>query len=228
LSTFFRYVSHINQPTSFVQAKADLTTRPPIPRKLLLWLTFGVAGIALFPIIYLLEGATRPGYDAWGQTISALSLGPEGWIQRLNFVLCGVSVLWSAFVFHRLLAGGVCATWYPIIRGIEGCALIAIGIFTQDPLHTVCLIVIVNAMCLGLFVIAWRFWSNANWRRWATFSVVCGLWPMVLMPFFGLALHTHGVFAGYAGTFERLATNADTVWSLVLLARLWVRQSAGI
>ncbi len=83
-------------------------------------------------------------------------------------------------------------------------------------------------MSLGLFVIARRFWKQPLWRGWATFSVACGLWPMVVMPIFGVALNTHGVLSGYAGLFERLATNADTIWSLVLVARLWVRQPIGV
>src|SRR5579862_9729165 len=71
----------------------------PVPRKLLVWLTCGVAGTILFAIIYLIEGVTRPGYSAWQQTISSLSFGPEGWMQRANFMLCGVSVLWLTFVW---------------------------------------------------------------------------------------------------------------------------------
>jgi hypothetical protein len=228
MSMFFRHASPANQPASSAQARADASAAPHLPRKLLLWLTYGTAGIALFPIIYLIEGVTRPGYDAWGQTISALSFGPGGWIQRLDFALCGASVLWSAYVWRKILAGGVCATWYPIIRGIEGFGLIAIAIFTLDPPHTVFLVVIVNAMCFGLFVIARRFWKNPNWHGWATFSVICGLWPMILMPFFGIALNPHSAFASYAGLFERLATNADTIWSLALLASLWIRRPTGI
>jgi len=217
-----------NQPASSVQAEADPTARPPVPQKLLLWLTYGVAGTVLFPIVYLIEGTTRPGYDAWGQTISALSHGPGGWIQQLNFVLCGVSVLWMAFVWRKILTGGVCATWYPIIRGIEGFGLIAVAIFTQDPLHTVFLVVTVEAMTFGLFVIARRFWRSPRWRGWVTFSVACGLLPVVLMPIFGVALNTHSIFTGYAGLFERLATNADTIWSLALLVRLWASRSTSI
>jgi Protein of unknown function (DUF998) len=228
LSMFFRHVAPASQPASSGHVTADAPTASPLPRTLLLWLTYGVAGTALFLIIYVIEGATRPGYDPWRQTISALSLGPGGWIQQLNFALCGASVLWLAYVWRKILAGGVCATWYPIMRGIEGVGLIAIAIVTQDPLHTVVLVVIVNAMSFGLFVIARRFWRNPHWRGWVAFSVACGLWPMVVMPFFGVALNPHSVFAGYAGLFERLATNADTIWSLVLLARLWGRPSIGI
>ncbi len=215
---------------------------------MLILLTCGVAGTALFPIIYVTLGATRPGYDAWRQAISALSLGPGGWIQQLNFALCGVSVLWSAYVWRKILAGGVCATWYPIIRGIEGVGLIAIAIFSTDPgygyppgtpsgpgpstlggtLHLVFTILVVQAMTLGLFVIARRFWKQPLWRGWATFSVACALWTMVFMTFFSLVQNTHSVFTGYTGLFERLATNSDTIWSLVLVARLWVRRSTGV
>ncbi|HLV99327.1 MAG TPA: DUF998 domain-containing protein [Ktedonobacterales bacterium] len=225
---FFHYVTPPYHPASTVPAQAERTTRPSISRKLLLWLSYGVAGIALFPIIYLIEGATRPGYDAWRQTISSLSFGPWGWVQQGNFILCGVSVLWTAFVFRKLLTGGACATSYPIIRSIEGLGLVAIGFFRLDPLHTACLIVIVNAMTIGLFVIARRFWKQPGWRGWVAFSVACGLLPMALMPFFGMALNPHSALAGYAGLFERLATNADTLWSLVLLARLWTRRSIGL
>ncbi len=229
-------------------ARADLPRARPLSRSLLILLTCGVAGTTLFPIIYVIEGATRPGYDAWRQAISALSLGPGGWIQQLDFALCGVSVLWMAFVWRKILAGGVCATWYPIIRGIEGLGLIAIAIFSTDPgygyppgtpggpgpstlggtLHLVFTILVVNAMTIGLFVIARRFWKRPLWRGWAAFSVACALWTIVFMTFFGLAQNTHSVFAGYAGLFERLATNSDTIWSLVLVARLWVRRSTGV
>lgn len=228
MSTFVRHESSVNQPASSMQSKAGSSDATPLPRTLLLWLTCGTAGTALFPLIYLLEGVTRPGYDAWAQTISALSLGPEGWIQQLNFALCGVSVLWSAYVWRKILAGGVCAVWYPILRGIEGVGLVAIAIFTHDPLHTACLIVIMNAMTFGLFVIAWHFWKQPLWRGWALFSVACALWPMVVMPFFGIGLNPHSVFAGYDGLFERLATNADTIWSLAVVAYLWFRRPTGI
>ena len=210
-----------NQSASSRGMAADSAPAIPVPRRLLLWLTIGVVGTVLFPIIYLIEGVTRPGFDAWQQTISALSLGPGGWIQQLNFALCGVSVLWLAYVWRKILAGDVCATWYPIIRSIEGLGLIAIAIFTQDPLHTAFLIVIVNAMCLGLFIISRRFWRNPDFRGWTTFSVACGLWPMIVMPIYGVALNAHSVLTGYAGLFERLATNADTIWGVVLLIPLW-------
>jgi len=189
---------------------------------LLVWLTVGVGGTVLFLVIYLIEGATRPGYNAWQQTISSLSFGPLGWIQRANFILCGLSVLGLALVWRRILQGGMAARWYPIVHSLEGLGLVGVAIFIQDPLHTACLIVIVYAMSLSLFIIAWRLWHMPGWRRWAVFSVVCGLWPNMLMPFFGVALSSHNVLSPYAGLIERLATSPDIVWGAAVLIPLWV------
>jgi hypothetical protein len=247
-SEFIRPETLTNQPASSMEGKSGSSVARPVPRKLLLWLTYGAAGTLLFPIIYVILGATQSGYDPWRQSISALSLSPEGWIQQLNFVLCGMSVLWVAFVWRQILAGGVCATWYPIIRGVEGLALVAIGIFSTDSgygyppgtpsgsghstlggtLHLIFTSLILNAMCLGLFVIARRFWKNPGWRGWTAFSVVCGLLPFVFMPLFIIGQNDQTAFSGYAGLFERLATNADTLWTVVLVARLWVRRSVGL
>lgn len=93
MSMFFRDISPAGQPASTVCVETGPLAATTIPRTLLLWLAFGVAGAALFPITYLIEGATRPGYDAWRDTISALSFGPMRWVQQVNFALCGVSVL---------------------------------------------------------------------------------------------------------------------------------------
>ncbi len=241
MSELFPQASPANQSASSRGVAADSAPAVPVPRRLLLWLTYGVAGTLLFPLIYLIEGVTRPGYNAWQHSISSLSLGPGGWIQQANFIMCGASIIWLAFVWRHILRGGVCAIWYPIVRGIEGVALILVGFFSTDPgygyppgmpggpgtstpggtLHLVFTILVVNAMCLGLFVIAIRFWRNPDFRGWAIFSLACGLLPMIFMPFFVIAQNTHSVFTGYAGLFERLATNADTIWGVVLLIPLW-------
>ena len=228
MSTVFRRVESTNRPEVSARVEAASAAVPQLSQRLRLWLTAAVAGTLLFPLIYTIEGATRPGYDALRQTISSLSFGPTGWIQQLNFVLCGVSILAMALVWRRILAGGVCATWYPLLRVVEGLGLIAIGIFTTDPLHTAFMIVIVQAMTFDLFVIARRFWGNPAWRGWAAFSVACALLPMAIMPLFGAGLNPHSVLAGYDGLLERLATNADTIWSVALVARLWIRRPLGL
>ena len=124
-------LSPVNRLDSSELVLSDLHTPTAVPRVLLLWLTFGLAGAVLFTITYLIEGAIRPGYNAWQQAISALSLGPGGWIQQANFVVYGVCTLCMAFAWRKVLKGSVYALVYPIIRGIEGLALIMVGFFSQ-------------------------------------------------------------------------------------------------
>jgi hypothetical protein len=44
-------------------------------------------GPALFVLVFTLEGWLRPGYDPLAMYVSALSLGPSGWIQ-ITQLLC--------------------------------------------------------------------------------------------------------------------------------------------
>jgi hypothetical membrane protein len=39
---------------------------------------FGVIGPLLFIAVFLIEGATRPGYSAWRNLVSQLATGPGG------------------------------------------------------------------------------------------------------------------------------------------------------
>jgi uncharacterized protein DUF998 len=219
--------------------QSDLSDAASTRRVYLLWLTFGLAGAVLFTTIYLIEGAVRPGYNAWQQAISALSLGPGGWVQQANFIVFGICTLWMAFAWQKVLKGSVYGVVYPIIRGIEGMALLLVGFFSQDPtpgyplgtvlppptlhgeIHIIGAYVITGMMACGLFVIAWRFARDPHWRGWVTFSVVSGLLVFVFMAFFGASQNAHSAFAGYGGLFERLATNIETLWEVLLLARLW-------
>ena len=71
-----------------------------------LLLAAGIVGGLAFTGVYLAEGATRAGYRALAQPISALSLGPGGWVQQLNFIVFGVLVCASAAGWRSVLAPG--------------------------------------------------------------------------------------------------------------------------
>lgn len=230
-------VSLTHRPPLSASAVPDTMSLTSVPRELLLWLTVGVAGAVLFTATYLIEGATRPGYNGFQQAISALSLGPGGWIQQANFVVFGVCTLYLAVAWRKILTGGVGAMAYPVMRGIEGLGLILVGLFSQDPapgyppgtlrtpptmhgeLHIIGAFVIVGAMALGLCVIAWRFARDRHGWGWAGYAVLSAILTLVFMALFGMAQQSGS--AGYAGLYERLATNAETIWGVVLLARLW-------
>ncbi|HKF17349.1 MAG TPA: DUF998 domain-containing protein [Candidatus Dormibacteraeota bacterium] len=175
-------------------------------------------GPALFDAVYLIEGVTRPGYDAWRQAISTLMVGPGGWIQQANFVVLGLITLGVSVVWRRILKGGVCATWYPIMRGIEGFSLIVIGFSLTDPLHIFWLFMIIGAMMAGLFIIARRFWGDPNWRGWVFYSMASGVLINVFIALFAITNPHH---FEYAGVLERIATSIEPIWGLGILVRLW-------
>lgn len=205
----------------------------PLGSRLLLLCS--AAGSLLFTATYLIEGTTRPGYGAWQQAISALSLGPGGWVQRANFAVFGLLLICSAVGWRRALRPGLGDTWFPILKATTGIALIGDAIFSQDPapgyppgavlaaptlpgtLHTIFAVVSITALAAGCFVLARRFAREPSWRGWGAYSVITGLLIIVLISMFGSQVG-HG---GMAGLLERLATGVEMPWSLLIIARLW-------
>jgi hypothetical membrane protein len=194
----------------------------------------GLVGAALFVAVYLIEGAARPGYDAWTQAVSALSLGPGGWVQRTNFVVFGLLLGAYAVGLRAALAPGVGATWAPLLKGVEGLGLAVAGLFAQDPspsyppgvgalatptahatVHNLATYVTFIAGVASWFVLARRFAAEPRWRAWAIYAAATGILMMVF-----LATYGQEIGRGPAGVFERLATMVTALLTIALVARL--------
>src|SRR6516225_11125281 len=236
-------------------APAPATARWAVPRRpqsagldggaLSVWawllLAAGVAGGLVFTGVYLAEGATRAGYQTLAQPISALSLGPGGWVQQLNFVVFGVLVCLSAAGWRAALAPGRGALAFPALRVIAGAGLVMDGLFAQDPsggyppgaragvptvhgqLHTVFAVITITALASGCFVLAARFAAEPLWRRWAVFAAAAGVATIVFIAAFGAA----GGHGGLAGLWERAAGGATSVLTVAVLARLAIISHPG-
>lgn len=168
----------------------------------------GTAGGLVFTGVHLAEGATRAGYRTLAQPISALSLGPGGWVQQLNFI---VSACWCAC---RSRAGG--RHWHP--AGAHGYPPGArAGVPTvHGQVHTLFAMITITALASGCFVLARRFAAESGWRCWAVFAVAAGLVAIVFIAAFGAA----GGHGGLAGRWERAAGGATSVLTVAVLARL--------
>lgn len=180
-------------------------------------LACGVIGAALLSVVFTIEGAVRPGYDPWRDSINSLSLGPGGWVQRVNFVVYGLLVATSAVGWRAALVPGAGATWAPLLRLIAGLGYVVCGICSQDPapgyppgaaVHAT-----PTAICL---VLARRFAREPRWRGWATYSIVTILLVCAFMTTYGVALAHHGP----AGLLEHLAGSSESLWELIFVARL--------
>jgi hypothetical protein len=197
----------------------------------------GTFGGILFAAVYLIEGATRPAYDAWQQAISALSLGPGGWVQQVNFIVFGVLAFASAFGWRMALKPGVGATWYPILKGLTGIGLVIDGFFSQDPavgypvgaivgaptvhgiIHNLFAFVTITALAVSSFVLARRFAKEPRWRGWALIAALTGILTLAFIALFGA---TNGHVGSPAGLFERLATGVNSILGLSIFVRLLI------
>lgn len=206
----------------------------------------GGVGAFLFTATYLLEGATRPGYSAWQQPISALSLGPGGWVQQVNFVVFGILTLLSAVGWYRFLSPGRAAIWFPLIQGLSGLCLIGVGVFSMDPfpgyppgstlalstvhgtLHSSLVWVLMPTLELGCFSFAQYARLLLHWRGWFVYSLMTGI--LILIFWEAFVLGANGTIAGLVpltGLTERLSAGSHALWSCMLVATLLFRHRPG-
>jgi hypothetical protein len=91
----------------------------------------GPGAAALFTLVWVVEGARRADYRPSYHPISALSLGPGGWLQATSFIVAGTLLV--AF------AGGVRivehAVVVPVLVAIAGLGLIGAGALPMDPMR---------------------------------------------------------------------------------------------
>ncbi|MGO1539190.1 MAG: DUF998 domain-containing protein [Leucobacter sp.] len=95
----------------------------------LLWI--GAVSSWLFIVTFVLDGWTRPGYHPVRQPVSALSLGPRGWVQVTNFILCGVAVTVASIAVSNTLG----STLLAVAIAVFGVSLIASGVFPMDAMR---------------------------------------------------------------------------------------------
>jgi hypothetical protein len=208
----------------------------PVPPALLRPLWIAVVATILFLVVATIQGIVREGYDSWHQAVSALSLGPGGWIQAISFVVFGAVVTTTAPAWRRVLAGGKGAVAYPVLTAVLGLSFIAAGFIPQDPapgydpaglalekpttlglLHLAIAGVAASCSVAGLFVMAARFAGDDDWRGWPAYTRVMAVLLIVCVAIYGVWSTRP---SGFAGTFERLAVVVPLVWTFTFLRRL--------
>ena len=220
----------------------------PLATRLLI--VCGAVGPLLFIIVLLIEGATRPGYSAWHNYGSSLSLGPGGWVQIANFIVCGLLMLCFAIGLRQVFRTGRGSVWGPILLGVFGVGLIVAGVFVTDPslgyppgthtsgpqtlhgtIHGVNAIITFGSLAAACFVMARRFAGDPNWKGWALYSSITGA---VVVGFYIAAsvvttLDMNGVLPDApGGLLQRIAIISGFGWIMLLALRLFGRQAISI
>lgn len=219
----------------------------PLITRLLLWA--GTIGPLFFVVVLLLEGATRPGYNAWHSFGSSLSLGSQGWMQIANFLICGVLMLGFACGLRQALHTGKGAVWGPILLGFFGLTMIIAGIFVTDPglgyppgvaslahptmhgaIHALSGLAIFMSLAIATFVMIRRFVHNPAWRGWALYSLLTGLIILasfVIQQVLGNMDRSGAIQNAPVGFVQRIGIIAGWVWISVLAFTL-LRKGHGL
>src|SRR5947209_4958084 len=93
----------------------------------------GAVGALSFIATFLVEGATRPGYSAWRHYVSQLATGDGGWVQTVNFLVCGALMLAFSVGLWRALPPGRSGRVAAVLVGFFGAGLLVAGTFVTDP-----------------------------------------------------------------------------------------------
>lgn len=220
------------------------TNQKEAPDSTRLLLACGVIGSLLFNIVYWIEGATRPGYNALHQAVSSLSLSNQGWLQIINFIVCGLLIFAFAIGLRRTLPADKRATWGTLLLAAVGIGLIIAGVFVTDPaqgyppgtpdgpaIHTtltgdihffIGAPAVFGLLPLSCIVLARCFAEETQWKGGAVYSILSG----ILMLAFFVGFIITGIHEGPAGLMERFSIMVGMAWIMVF-AILLLRKNTG-
>jgi hypothetical protein len=198
----------------------------------------GILAPALFVVIFTLEGFLRPGYNPLSTYVSALSLGPRGWIQIASFLVFGALL----FVFTRGLLDafpdGKASRWGLILLTTISVLFFISGPFVMDPMGTPQAQATVHGTIHGLaggiaflcmpiviFVYLRRFHADPQWRFLYTWTLVLGIIVTAALLVFTIISKSPDLtatFTDYLGLFQRALIVPFMLWLFVFA--LGVRQ----
>lgn len=203
----------------------------------------GVVGPLLFIVVFLIEGATRPGYNALRAYVSYLALSDQGWEQIANFLVCGVLCIAFAVGLRRVWRTGRASVWGPLLVGLFGLGLVVAGVFVAEPgggyppgaplagspqtlhgwVHGINGLLLFNVVLpAACFVIARRFAADPLHRHWAKYSWMTGVFILgvSILSTFILPIAEYAGLPMIDGLIQRVEISAGWIWLSLIALRL--------
>jgi hypothetical protein len=219
--------------TTLTAVAAATPQRPPSrPSRLL------VAGLfagPLFTAAYLLEGALRGhGYSPLRHPVSSLALGPQGWEQIANFLVCGLLVVVFSIGLRRSLRPGPGALALPLLVAVWGLGLLGAGVFVTDPvggyptaatpvtwhgqLHDLAFSLPAFAALTLAMLTAGVTFARRRSGWFALYSALSGIAFAILFVFATLGFAGVDPWISTAGLWQRLCVSVGWLWLALLAA----------
>jgi hypothetical protein len=203
----------------------------------------GVLAAPLFLLVLLMDGATRPGFSLWRNGASQLGTGDRGWLQGLNFIICGVLVLGCAVGVRRALGSGPGGRWGPLLLGAAGVGAIVAGLVPTDPalgyppgvvetitvagrVHGLAGLALFFGLAGASFVVARHFARTPDHGQWASVSRAAGVLIIASATAAGFAfrLDMAGTLSpAPAGALELVALACGLAWLSLTAQKLRTR-----
>jgi Protein of unknown function (DUF998) len=92
----------------------------------------GMIGPLLFFATFTAEGWLRPGYSSTAMFVSALSLGPRGWVQIANFMILGTAIFLLSLGLAADFDRRTLSRAGPLLLAAIGFGFFASGPFVMD------------------------------------------------------------------------------------------------
>jgi hypothetical membrane protein len=185
-------------------------------------LACGVIAGPLFVAVFLVAGATRPGYDPITMAVSRLAVGERGWLQTLNFLVCGSLLIAFAVGLWRTAADRSIGSMVGAsLIGLVGIGLIVAGVFPIGTLlHVSASLVVFVAMPVTCFAFAASFRRQRS-RGWVVYSLATGLLVAALVVALIPALDGRGPLASVGGLAQRVTVGVWFAWLTLLAWDRW-------
>lgn len=110
-------------------AMPEAATKPDRVRAARPLLRAGIVVGPLYLAVGLAQALLREGFDLARHPLSVLANGTGGWVQTVNFVVCGLMVVAAAIGFWRALG----ARWTGLFLAVFGISMVLAAIFPADP-----------------------------------------------------------------------------------------------
>jgi Protein of unknown function (DUF998) len=198
----------------------------------------GAIGGPLFVVAFLVEGATRPGYDPLRHPVSSLALGEFGWTQTANFIVTGALLLAFAVGLRRALRPPDGSTWGPLLVGVVALGLIGAGVFVTDPvsgyppgtpdqlryttvgvLHDLFSLPVFVGLPAAMFVFC-RWFAKRRSVGWALYSAASGFVFVVFFLLAGRGFSQAEGLVDLGGLFQRVTLVTGWAWITLLAVHL--------
>ncbi len=202
-----------------------------------LLLACGVAGGPLFVSVFLIQGILRDNYKPFEHPVSSLSIGENGWIQVLNFIISGVLLCVFAVGLYKTFKTSIGKA--PHLIALVGIGLIGAGFFPTDPvfgypinqplalaqftitghLHDFFSLPVFIGLPWACFLFRKWFIKNGN-KGWAAYSLLTSIIMLISFILAGIGFKQLVKLTELAGLFQRISIISGCLWISLLSAYL--------